>query len=1011
MGNESEIIGAVAVIGGGITGIQSSLDLADMGFKVYLIEKTPAIGGIMAKLDKTFPTNDCSMCILSPKLVDCGRHENIEIITNTEVQGMEGEPGNFILKVLKKPRYVDLELCTSCGNCAETCPISLPNEFDHGLSERKAIYKYYPQAIPNSFVIDKEGDGEHKGCVDCGKCEKVCEAGAINHDEKPENLRINVGAVIIATGAQPFDPIIKPEFGYKQFDNVVTSLEFERILSPSGPFQGKIVRLSDKKEPKKIAWVQCVGSRDKSIGNEYCSAMCCMYTAKEAIIAKEHDSNIQPTVFFIDVRSFGKDFDKYIKQAKEEHGLRYVRSRLSDIVENKKTKDLIIRYEDESGELKEETFDLVVLSIGFCSSEPRKKFMDIMTLERNEFDFVELNPQSPVTVSQPGVFIAGSFTEPKDIPESVMQASAAASKAAALLKGSRGTLVKEKTYPSEKDISQQDPRTGVFVCDCGINIGGYIDVPNVVKFAQSLDGVIFAEENIYTCSQDTQKKIVDAIKKHNLNRVVIAACTPRTHEPVFKRSLKEAGLNPYLFEMVNIREQCSWVHMTEKVKATEKAKQLIEMSVAKARLLQPLSDIEVDVTQNALVVGGGVSGLTTALSIADQGFETVIVEKEENLGGKLNSVCYTLEDPAVQELLENTKEKVQNHELIKIFTGSTIKNIEGFVGNYNTIIQTPKGEKEFNHGVTIVTVGTEENIPKEYQYGEDFRILTQKDLENKLNFTKPEEIQNGETYVMIQCVESRDADRPYCSRVCCMQALKNAIKLKELNPRSEVFILYRDMMTYGFKEKYYEEAREKGIMFLQYDENKKPTLTKENGMMVKVYEPLMQEVIEIPTDYLVLSSGLKPRPENADIAKMLKVPLNSDGFFLEAHVKLRPVDFSTEGVFVAGTCHSPKFITESISQACAAASRACTLLSHDKYKTEANVSTVNEDICSGCGLCISVCPYSAIKLDEGKAKLNEALCKGCGSCAAVCPSGAMEQKGFKTDQLYAMIDVYFRRGG
>ncbi|MGD8545597.1 MAG: FAD-dependent oxidoreductase, partial [Candidatus Bathyarchaeota archaeon] len=797
MGKRSDKVGAVAVIGGGITGIQASLDLGDMGFKVYLIERTPAIGGIMAKLDKTFPTNDCSMCIISPKLVDCGRHENIEIITNTDVERIEGKPGNLIVKALKKPRYVDLELCTSCGDCAEVCPISLPNEFDHGLSERNAIYKYYPQAIPNAYIIDKGEDDAHKGCIDCGKCVKVCKAGAINHDEKPENLKINVGAVIIATGAQPFNPIIKPEFGYKQFDNVVTSLEFERILSPSGPFQGRIVRPSDQKVPKKIAWLQCVGSRDKSIGNEYCSAMCCMYTAKEAIIAKEHDSNIQPTVFYIDVRSFGKDFDKYIEQAKKEHGIRYVRSRLSEITEDKKSKNLTVRYEDEAGELKEETFDLVVLSIGLCSTEAREAFMEKIGLERNEFGFVQANPQDPVTVAQPGVLIAGSFIEPKDIPESVMQASAAASKAAALLRNVRGTLVKEKTYPPEKDVCQQAPRTGVFVCDCGINIGGYLNVPNIVKFAQSLDSVVYVEENIYTCSQDTQKKIAEAIKKHDLNRVVVAACTPRTHEPVFQKGLKEAGLNPHLLEMANIREQCSWVHMNEQEKATEKAERLIAMSVAKARLLQSLSDIEVDVTQKALVIGGGVSGMTAALSLADQGFETILVEREPSLGGKLNNIFYTLEDTDVQKLFNDTREKVQNHELIEIYTNSKVKNIEGYVGNYETVIETPKGKKEFTHGVVIVTVGTEEHMPKAYHYGEDPRVLTQRELEEKLSSTMPEEIQNGETYVMIQCVESRDNDRPYCSRICCMQALKNAIKIKDLNPKSEVFILYRDMMTYG----------------------------------------------------------------------------------------------------------------------------------------------------------------------------------------------------------------------
>ncbi len=1011
MGDKSGMIGAVAVIGAGITGVQASLDLADMGFKVYLIEKTPSIGGIMAKLDKTFPTNDCSMCILSPKLVDCGRHENIEIITNTEVQGINGNPGNMIVKALKKPRYVDIELCTSCGDCIEACPISLPNEFDHGLSERKAIYKYYPQAIPNAYVIDKEGSEGHKGCIDCGKCVKVCKAGAINHDEKPENLKINVGAVIIATGAQPFNPTIKSEFGYKQFENVITSLEFERILSPSGPFNGRIVRPSDQKEPKKIAWVQCVGSRDKTIGNEYCSSMCCMYTAKEAIIAKEHDPKIQPTVFYIDVRSFGKDFDKYIEQAKKEHGIRYVRSRLSEVVEDKESKNLFIRYEDESGELKEETFDLVVLSIGLCSNEAQEVFIKNMGLEKNEFGFIQVDPQNPVSVSNQGIFIAGSFIEPKDIPESVMQASAAASKAAALLRNVRGTLVEEKTYPPEKDISQKEPRTGVFVCACGINIGGYLDVPNIVKYAQSLDSVVYAEENIYTCSQDTQKKIAKAIKKYDLNRVVVAACTPRTHESVFQRGLKEAGLNPHLFEMVNIREQCSWVHMNEKQMATDKAKKLIEMSVAKTRLLQPLSDIEIDVTQKGLVIGGGISGMTAALSLAEQGFETVLVEKQELLGGKLNNIYYYLEEIDLQKLLLEIREKVQNHKLIKIYTNSIIKKIEGYVGNYSTVIQTPKREIEFKNGVVIVAIGTEEHTPESYHYGEDPRVLTQLELEKKLNSTKPEEIPNGETYVMIQCVESRDQNKPYCSRICCLKALKNAIKLKELNPRSEVFILYRDMMTYGFKEKYYKEAREKGIMFLQYDKEKKPDVIKEKNIVVKTYEPMMQETFEIPTDYLVLSTGLQPRFDNKEIAKMLKVPLNSDGFFLEAHVKLRPVDFSTEGVFVAGTCHSPKFIKESIIQAFAAASRAGTLLSNNKYKTQANISSINEEICSGCGLCISVCPYSAIDLVEGKAVLNEALCKGCGSCAAVCPSGAMEQKGFKSNQLYAMIDVYSEQGG
>jgi len=958
----------------------------------------------MARLDKTFPTNDCSMCILSPKLVDCGRHENIEIITNTDVRGIEGEPGRLTVKAVKKPRYVDIEACTSCGDCEKVCPISLPSEFDSGLSQRKAIYKYYPQAIPNAYLIDKEGEGEHRGCVNCGQCTKACKADAIRHDEEPEERELKVGAVIIATGSRPFDPAIKPEFGYKRFPNVITSLEFERILSPSGPFEGKVVRPADRKEPGRIAWVQCVGSRDSSIGNEFCSAMCCMYTAKEAIIAREHDPHIQPTIFYIDVRSYGKDFDKYIDQAKAEHGIRYVRSRISEIVEDAETKDLIIRYEDDTGELREENFELVVLSVGLCATAARRSFVENMGLEMNESGFVQPGSDDPVVAPKPGVFMAGAFSEPKAIPESVMEASAAAARAAAVLSDVRGTLVLEKTYPAEKDVTGVAPRIGVFVCNCGINIGGYLDVPGISEFARSLDNVAYVEENIYTCSQDTQKKIAEAITEHGLNRIIVAACTPRTHEPVFQKSMKEAGLNPYLFEMANIREQCSWVHMNVQGLATEKAKELISMTVAKARLLQPLTEIEVGVTQKALVIGGGIAGMSATLSLADQGFETVLVEKEDELGGKLNIIKHTVDGLDIENLLKETKEKIRDHELITVYTSSTVKDIQGFVGNYQTVIETPDGDREFDHGVVIVAVGTVEHEPASYHYGEDERVSTQRELEERLSSCTPDDIKDGETYVMVQCVESRDDERPYCSRVCCMMALKNAIKLKELNPRCEVFILYRDMMTYGFKEKYYTEAREKGVMFLQYDRDKQPELeVMDDGLVVKIYEPMLQEVLELPAHHLVLSTGLVPNQDNGAIARMLKVPLNADGFFLEAHVKLRPVDFATEGAFVAGACHSPKFISESISQACAAAARAATVLSSTRYRTEAIIAMVDEELCSGCGLCVVACPFKAMELVDGVARVNETVCKGCGLCSATCRSGAVQQRGFSDHQLLAMI--------
>jgi len=1012
MTHKSDKIGAVAVVGGGIAGVQAALDLADMGFKVYLLEKTPAIGGMMAQLDKTFPTNDCSMCILSPKLVDCARHPNIELLTNAEIQKIEGKPGNFTVSVLKKPRYVDLSKCTSCGSCEAVCPVSLPNAFEYGLVKRKAIYKPYPQAIPNAYAIDKEGDGKHRGCVDCMKCVKECKSGAINHEEKPESLNLSVGAVIVAAGSKPFDPVVKPEFGYKRYANVVTSIEFERILSASGPFQGKILRLSDKKHPKKIAWIHCVGSRDKSVDHEYCSAMCCMYTAKEAVIAKEHSADIEPTVFYIDVRSYGKDFDKYIDRAKKQHGLRYIRSRISEIAEDPKTKDLTIKYEDDSGEFKDETFNLVVLSVGLCVAEDRRnELIEHLGFEANEFGYIRTLPDDPV-VLKPGIFVAGSFLEPQAIPESVMQASAAAANAAALLCDVRGTLVKEKKYPVERDVSHEKPRIGVFICHCGINIGGYLDVPDLVKFAGSLDDVVFAEANIYTCSEDTQKKIADAIKTHKLNRVIVAACTPRTHEPLFKKSLREAGLNQHLLEMTNIREQCSWVHMDIPKEATEKAKKLIAMTVAKTRFLQPIYESEIPVTQKALVIGGGIAGMTAALSLADQGYETALVEKEPVLGGYLNKIYHTVEGIDTRRLLKETVDKVQKHDLIKVYTNSTLKTLSGYVGSYDSEIKTPKDLVKFNHGVVLVTVGAEEYKPNSYHYGKDSRVITQSELEKKLSESRSDDIRDGETFVMMQCVESRDNERPYCSRICCMQAVKNAIKIKELNPRAEVFILYRDLMTYGFREKFYKDAREKGVMFIQYDPEKKPEIDSKNGLIIKTFEPMLAETLKIPADYLILSSGLQPDKNNDSLAKMLKVPLNDDGFFLEAHVKLRPVDFSTRGVFLAGNCHTPKFIGESIYQAQAAAARAATILSQPKLAAEPNIAFVNEDLCSGCKTCISVCPYKAIdSVEEEKngkrtvhAKINEGLCQGCGTCVSTCPSGAIEQHGFKDKQIIPMIN-------
>ncbi len=1003
----NKTIGAVAVIGGGIAGVQSALDLGDMGFKVYLIEKAPAIGGIMAMLDKTFPTNDCSMCILSPKLVDCSRHQNIEILTLAEMKGVEGEAGNFTVKVHQKARFIDIDICTSCGDCEAVCPIKLPSEFEQGLVMRKAAYKYYAQAIPNAYLIDKEGVPGYRGCIDCDACTKACKAGAIDHSQKARDIELNVGAVILALGTHPFDPSIKKEFGYGRFKNVITSLEFERILSASGPFEGEILRPGDMEHPKKIAWVQCVGSRDRNIDQEFCSSMCCMYTAKEAVIAKEHESDIEPTVFFIDVRSFGKDFDRYIERAKTEHGIRYVRSRISEIYE-KDCGDLQLRYEDMEGDLHEETYDMVVLSIGLCMTKDRSKILSDLGLEVNDFGFAYSHQKDPVALVRPGIFMAGSFMEPQAIPESVMQASAASAQVASLLKDSKGSLVEPRPEYPERDVSSEEARIGVFLCHCGINIGSKVDIPSVVEYTKGLDNVVYATENLYTCSEDTQKKLVDIIQEEKLNRVIVAACTPRTHEPHFKKSLAEAGLNPHLLEMTNIREHCSWVH-SDGALATEKAKELVSMTVAKSRLLEPIPALKIDVDQTAMVIGGGVAGMTAALSLADQGFKTLLVEREARLGGALNSIHYTVEGIEVQELLKDLSSRAEEHENIDLHIRSNVSNITGYVGNYTVNIMKDGKESEHTIGAIIVASGIKEHIPTSHGYGKDERIVTQLRIEDELSETSS--LTEGETFVFIQCVESREGLRNYCSRTCCMGALKNALKIKELNPRAEVYIIYRDLMTYGFWERYYKQAREKGVVFMQYDIDRKPDVEIGEKLTVKVWEPMLQEEIEISADHLVLSTGMDPADGNPELAKQLKVPLNQDGYFLEAHVKLKPVDFSTRGVFLAGSCHAPKFIGESIYQAQAAAARAATILSSPTLEAEPNIAVVDVDMCSGCRTCISLCPYNAIEsvteviegVEVTHADINEGLCQGCGTCVAACPSGAIHQRGFRDDQILAMI--------
>jgi len=1468
---DSEKIGAVMVVGSGIAGIQASLDLANSGLKVYLIEKDISIGGVMAQLDKTFPTNDCSACILSPKLVEVGRHPNVEILTRRTVDSVEGEAGKFKVKMTKAPRFIDLDKCTGCGDCAKVCPINVPSQFNENLSERQATYRKFPQAIPSGFAIDKLGTSpckaacpthisvqgyvaliatgkykealklikkdnpfpivcgrvcnhpcesacmrgkvedpidimhlkrfvadldlkdetryipekkESKGkkiavvgagpagltcayylaaegydvevfeslpvaggwlavgipeyrlpkdvlkaeikviedlgvkihlnkaigkdipfeklqkeydavfigcgtvnssklnipgeemqgvihgvdylkrvnlgekvflgdkvavvgggnvamdavrtairtgskdvfilyrrsraempaapeeieealeegikmeflvapkrvvgengkvtgvectrmelgepdasgrrrpveikgsefivpcealipaigqeadldfvpkesgiainkwknfdvdpvtfasnvpgvfaggdvvtgpqtvvkavyagkeaavsidrylkgedvkagrekdwskdladkadvskvekvartkyphlkpetrrtnfqevgvgfseeeavaeakrclacgiCSECYQCVDACIAKAINHDDTFEEETIEVGAVIAAPGFEVFDAGIRGEYGFGLYKNVVTSIQFERILSASGPYFGHVQRISDGKEPKKLAFIQCVGSRDTSCGNSWCSSVCCMYATKEAIIGKEHAKGLEPTIFFMDIRAHGKDFDRFVNRAKDEYGIRYVRSMPSTIKELQQSKNLLLKYVQEDGSLVEEEFDMVVLSVGLCPPAEAGKLAGALGIDLEEHGFCKTALENPVETSRDGVFVCGAFGGPKDIPETVMEASSAAACASGILATRRGTLIKEEDLPLESDLRGLGPRTGVFVCHCGINIGGVVNVPEVVEYCKTLPNVVFATDNLFTCSQDTAVKMGEVIKEQNLTRVVVASCSPRTHEGLFQENCEKAGLNRYLFEMANIRDQDSWVHMHEPAEATEKAKDLVRMAIAKAQFLKPLKPGQLSVNHATLIIGGGLAGITAALSLAEQGYESYIVEKEPVLGGNYRHLYYTLEGLDTRKHLSGLLEKVKASKLIHAYTAATIKKIEGFIGNYKTTIATKDGDEQFEHGVVIVAAGGYELDTKEYLHGQSPQVVTQRELE-KLVAEKDDRVAKANSITMIQCVGSRIPERPYCSRYCCSEAMKNALKLKEMDPAKEITIIYRDIRTFGLKEDFYKRARELNVRFIRYDEDRKPEVVQAGDKVsIRIFDPIMNAPVEFKTDLLALSVGTVPNPENAEIGQMLKVPTNQDGFFLEAHVKLRPVDFATDGVFMCGMSHAPKLSEDSIVQANAAVSRACTILTKDFIEAEGKTAFVSKERCAACGLCEENCPFGAISVNivEACAEVNTVLCKGCGVCTASCRMNAVDLNGYTNEEELEQI--------
>jgi heterodisulfide reductase subunit A len=909
-------------------------------------------------------------------------------------------------------------ICIACGACQVVCPVNVVDlstvtrreprpilsDYDMGLAQRSSIYVPFPQAIPKVATIDPNTCMHILGGV-CQACTSFCEANAIDFTQQDEIQGIEVGAAILAPGFEQFDPNLKKELGYGRYPNVVSSLQFERILSASGPYLGSVLRPSDRRAPSKIAWIQCVGSREA--GRDYCSSVCCMYATKEAIIAKEHEPDLDCTIFFIDLRAFGKGFDEYYNRARE------LGINPSSIRQIPATNDLRIEYQAAGGERLAEEFDMVVLSTGLRPPLEAQELADTFGIELDPHGFAATQDLAPVETTRPGVFVCGPFTGPKDIPETVMEASASASKAMALLSDERGSLIQEKEYPPEKDVEGREPRIGVFVCHCGKNIGGVADVPSVVEYARTLPNVVYAEHNLYTCSTDTQEQIKQMIAEHDLNRVLVASCSPRTHEPLFRNTCREAGLNEYLFEMANIRDQCTWVHMNEPEQATRKAKDLVRMAVAKARMLEPLRKGSLKVNNDALVLGGGMAGMTAALNLADQGFQVHLIEKQPELGGNFRDVRRLLNGADPRETLSRTIDRVTSHPRIALHLDSTLAAAEGSVGNFNSTVRRNGTETQVKHGVAIVATGATQYQPTEYLYGEHPRVLTQRDLEGWIAEDRPE-LRELESVVMIQCVGSREEARPYCSRICCSQAVKNAMALKETRPDLTIHVLYRDIRTYGVLEKHYTEAREKGVRFLRYDEDRRPTVSAANGrLQVSTVDPLLNLALRIDSDLVVLAPAIVPRSDTEEVGKLFKVPLNPDRFFLEAHMKLRPVDFATDGLFMCGLVHSPKSLEESIAQADAAAARAATILSKDDIRLDATISELVDENCDGCAYCIDPCPYNALTLIEymhkGSIKKaverDEALCKGCGVCQATCPKKGIFIRNFRLEQLGAMVDA------